>query len=408
MKIGILKETKTPVDNRVALTPTQVHDLMIRFPNVKFKVQKSDVRAFNDDEYRNLGIDVVDDIDDCDLIFGIKEANLDVLKPNRHYIFFGHIAKRQRYNIPLFKTLLKNNDTFSDYEYLVNDSGERLVAFGWFAGVVGVYYTLIGWGRRTGAFTLPWPHHHMTVDEIISNIREYFKGNIRIVITGTGRVSQGAQHVLNNAGARELSVDEFTNGINGNQITSGIEYCVAPLESLVARKDDKEFSHADFFRHPENYKSTFSGFAQSADMLISAHYWGDHDPVYLSKEDYLEPGFRIKMIGDITCDIQGSIKSTLRSSTHADPYYDYNPVTGMEEPAFSSDSNISVMAVDTCPNALPRITSEYFGERLIKQVLNDLLSRDSLHSEVLDRATIVDKGELGANFRYLDDYVAEF
>lgn len=405
MKIGILKETKIPIDNRVALTPSQITQLSSQFPNAQFKVQTSDIRAYTDDEYRSQGIDIVEDVSDCDLLLGIKEADIRTLIPEKHYIFFGHIAKRQRYNIPLFKTLLDKRITFSDYEYLVDEDGERLVAFGWFAGVVGIYYTLIGWGKRTGRFSLPKPHTHMTVEEIIDNIRNCNIGDVRILLTGTGRVSQGAQYVLSSAGAKELSISQYEKGDS----EKGLVYCVAPHSELVANNDMAiEFSHADFKEHPAHYHSTFDRFIPVTDILLCCHFWGENDPVYLDVSDYKRPDFRIKMIGDVTCDIMGSIKSTLRSSTHDNPFYDYNPRTEKEEPAFSSDSNITVMAVDTCPNALPRITSEYFGEKLIEHVLTPILEKDRLESDVLERATIVENGSLGKHFNYLKDYVDGF
>lgn len=405
MTIGILKETKNPVDNRVALTPEQIKSLGQRFPKTEFKIQSSALRAYSDDEYRAAGIEVCDDVSDCDLLLGIKEADISTILPDKHYIFFGHIAKRQHYNIPLFKTLLDRNTTFSDYEYLVDDEGVRLVAFGWFAGVVGTYYTLQGWGMRTRRYSLPKPHFHFTMEELLGNLREADLGDIRIVVTGTGRVSKGAQYVLEQIGATQVSTDDFVAG----KVPAGVVFCVAPLEELVAPKaEGKEFDREDFKHHPENYTQRFTRFASTADILLSCHFWGENDPVYLDRESYLAPGFNISMIGDITCDIRGSIKSTLRPSTHAEPFYDYNPATGLEEAAFSSPSNVSVMAVDTCPNALPRVTSEYFGELLTRHVLNDLLGEDSDRSPVLDRATIVRDGKLTPEFSHLTDYVESF
>lgn len=403
MKIGILKETKTPVDNRVALTPDQVKDLKEKYPNISIKVQSSDVRAYSDEEYRDAGIEVTDDVSDCDFLMGIKEAAIDTLMPDKHYLFFGHIAKMQSYNKPLFKTLLNLNTTFSDYEYLVGEDGIRLVAFGWYAGVVGVYYTLMGWGKKTGKYELPMPHLHFTIEEIIGNLKKAPIGDVKIVVTGSGRVSHGAQHILRQIGAIEYSCDDFCKESHFKDIC----YCVAPVDKLVAPNDEsRTFDFNDFVKNPSDYHQTFTRFAESADILLSCHFWSNDQPVYLTEDGLKDPNRRIKMIGDITCDIQGSIKSTVRSSTHADPFFDYNPATGKEEPAFSSPSNISVMAVDTCPNALPRETSRYFGENLIKYVLDEMLSNDTDRSQVMDRATIIRNGQLTDQFDYLKDYVA--
>lgn len=400
MKIGILKETKNPVDNRVALTPQQIKILSEKYPEARFVVQSSKIRAFSDEEYRIAGIQVQDNVDDCDLLLGIKEADIETLHPEKHYMFFGHIAKMQPYNKPLFKTLIDRRITFSDYEYLVNNEGQRLVAFGWYAGVVGLYYTLRGWGLRNNTYELPKPHIHLTIEELTENLKNAPLGDLKIIITGAGRVSHGAQAILEAIGATRIDPDEF----QSDKKTTGLTYCVAALESLV-KNQSGTFDREEFKLHPEHYHSDFNKFAHSADILLSCHFWNNDQPVYLDAGSFTDKDFRIKMIGDVTCDIMGSIKSTLRASTHNNPYYDYNPVTRKEEAPFSSPSNITVMAVDTCPNALPRVTSQYFGEKLIEHVLDELLSSDAETTPVLDGATILRNGKLNTPFAYLTDYV---
>jgi alanine dehydrogenase len=407
MKIGILRETKNPVDNRVALIPSQISRLRKEFPNTEFKVQPSALRAYNDDEYLAEDIQIEESLEDCDLILGIKEAAIETLLPNKHYLFFGHIAKKQEYNIPLFKSFIEKGITFSDYEYLVDENGKRLVAFGWYAGAVGVYYTLQGWGERTGLYSLPKPSSHFDVEteiEALKKVTEHLT-NIKVLVTGNGRVSQGAQYILDKIGAQRLSVDKYLE----TQQVAHLTYCVASYNDLVIPKESTvENNGNDFHLHPENYKSVFIKFASTTDILLSCHFWDNRAPVYLSNKELTDQNLRIKMIGDVTCDIMGSIQSTVRSSTHDAPFYDYNPKTGKEEPAFSNDKNISVMAVDTCPNAMPRITSEYFGEKLIDLVLSELLQKDIDNSEVLEKATIVKNGKLTPDFNYLDSYVKSF
>jgi hypothetical protein len=198
MKIGIIKETKTPVDNRVALSPSQVAELQKNFPNSEFFVQSSNIRAYSDDEYRNLGINVVENIEHCDVLFGIKEATIESIIPNKHYFFFGHIAKMQEYNRPLLQDMMRKNITFSDYEYLVDDNNARVCAFGWWAGVVGVYYTLRGYGLRTGKYSLPKPDLKFTLEKLLEALNSIELPAVKVVVTGAGRVSQGAQYVLEN------------------------------------------------------------------------------------------------------------------------------------------------------------------------------------------------------------------
>lgn len=405
MKIGILKETKFPIDNRVPLTPEQIKYLQTLYPHIEFYVQSSSVRAFSDQEYVDAGIKVVDSLENCDLLLGIKEADINTLLPKKHYLFFGHIAKEQPYNKPLFKRLLELNTTFSDYEYLTDDSGNRLVAFGWYAGVVGTYYTFLGWGNKNKVYNLPMPEINSTVKDLIANLKSVKIGPVKIIITGNGRVSKGAQYILENIGFEKLSPKEFIEFESNNKMV----FCVLNLEDLVENKNKKEeFNKSEFKKNPKGFKSIFDKYYNTADILISCHFWGENDPVYLNESDFLTSGFRIKMIGDITCDIKGSLKSTLRASTHNSPFYDYNPFTTDEEKPFSSSSNVSVMAVDTCPNALPRITSEYFGNELIKYILTDILKHNNDRTKVIDRATIIREGKLTSEFDYLTNYVDSF
>ena len=398
MKIGLLRETKSPIDNRVALTPEQFSTLRNRYPDDEFVVQSSDTRVFSDDAYRQAGLTVQEWIDDCDILLGIKEVNIDALIPDKHYFFFGHFAKQQAANRPLLQTLIDKRITFSDYEYLVDDHNHRLCAFGWWAGFVGTYYTLRGYGLRHGSFQLPKPDRYFSMEKLLLHLRSVELPAVKLLVTGNGRVSQGAQELLESIGAERLSEKEFLSDKPVNKLS----FCAADADRLVVRNDGKPFSWKDFTTNPNEYQSDFMRWGKRADILISAHFWNPEAPVYLTQEDLASPDLNIRLIGDITCDIQGSLKSTLRSSTHDNPYYDYNPETGTEEPAFSSERNITVMAVDTCPNALAADTSTYFGERLIEHVLSPLLERRE--SAVVLRSTILDKGQLTPRFQYLTSF----
>jgi alanine dehydrogenase len=398
MKIGLIRETKVPEDNRVALTPSHLAELQRSFPQDEFVVQSSDIRAYSDETYRKAGVRVTDNVDDCDILFGIKEADIRTLIPNKHYFFFGHIAKMQAYNRPLLQTLMAKRITFSDYEYLVDDDNRRVCAFGWWAGIVGTYYTLRGYGLRHHLYELPKPDKHFTLEKLTHALKSVKLPSIKILVTGNGRVSHGAQHILETIGAARLTEEQFL----ADGPVSALSFCPADADRLVARNDGGEFSWDDFIHHPTAYRSDFMRWARKADVLVSAHFWAPEAPVYLSQENLADPTLRIRFIGDITCDIQGSIQSTLRASTHNEPFYDYNPQTGKEEPAFSNDSNISVMAVDTCPNALALDTSAYFGDMLMQHVLVPLLKRE--HSNIIQRATILEDGKLTPHFAYLEPF----
>lgn len=398
MKIGLIRETKVPEDNRVALTPKHLAELQRSFPQDDFVVQASETRAYSDEAYRNAGVQVAENVDDCDILFGIKEADIRTLIPNKHYFFFGHIAKMQAYNRPLLQTLMAKRITFSDYEYLVDDDNQRVCAFGWWAGVVGTYYTLRGYGLRHHLYELPKPDKHFTLEKLTQALKSVELPHIKLLVTGNGRVSHGAQYLLEALDATRLTEEQFL----ADMPVSRLSFCAVDANRLVARNDDGAFSWEHFTQNPTAYHSDFMRWARQADVLVCAHFWAPEAPVYLSQENLADPALRIRLIGDITCDIQGSIQSTLRASTHAEPYYDYNPATGQEEPAFSNDSNISVMAVDTCPNALALDTSAYFGDMLMQHVLTPLLKRE--HSNIIQRATILEDGKLTPHFAYLEPF----
>lgn len=398
MKIALIKETKIPEDNRVALSPKQVSLLNSQFPEHQIVVQASDIRAFTDDEYRSEGVVVTNDVSDADFLFGIKEAQIDSLISNKNYFFFGHVAKMQEYNRPLLQSLIQKHITFCDYEYLVDDNNIRVCAFGWWAGVVGVYYTFRGYGLKHKLYELPKPDKRFTLNQLIESLKNIELPKVKLLVTGAGRVSQGAQHVLETIGADKMTEEQYLSDAPLNTLS----YCVADVDRLVKRKDGEKFLWNDFTHNAREYESDFMRWAKKTDVLICAHFWGPEAPVYLSEEDLRNKDMRIRMIGDVTCDIKGSIKSTIRPATHDDPYYDYNPRTEKDEPAFVSENNITVMAVDTCPNALAMDTSEYFGSMLMKHVFVPLLKGE--HSDVIDRSMILKEGQLTSRYAYLKDF----
>ena len=398
MKIALIKETKIPEDNRVALSPEQVSLLNSQFPEHQIVVQASDIRAFTDDEYRSEGVVVTNDVSDADFLFGIKEAQIDSLISNKNYFFFGHVAKMQEYNRPLLQSLIQKHITFCDYEYLVDDNNIRVCAFGWWAGVVGVYYTFRGYGLKHKLYELPKPDKRFTLNQLIESLKNIELPKVKLLVTGAGRVSQGAQHVLETIGAYKMTEEQYLSDAPLNTLS----YCVADVDRLVKRKDGEKFSWNDFTHNAREYESDFMRWAKKTDVLICAHFWGPEAPVYLSEEDLRNKDMHIRMIGDVTCDIKGSIKSTIRPATHDDPYYDYNPRTEKDEPAFVSENNITVMAVDTCPNALAMDTSEYFGSMLMKHVFVPLLKGE--HSDVIDRSMILREGQLTSRYAYLKDF----
>lgn len=402
MKIGIIKETKCPVDNRVALAPEQIVALQRRYPEVEFLVQRSDIRAYHDEEYEALGITMAEDMSGCDVLFGIKEADIESLIPGKHYVFFGHVAKQQPYNQPLMHAMVQKGITFSDYEYFVDDANVRLCAFGWWAGVVGAYNTFRAYGLKYGKFELPKPDLKFTMEKLLDSLSEVAPlCSCRVVVTGNGRVSKGAQHVLEHMKAVRLSPEEF---LQSGEAEGRPVYTVLTLENLVEPAEQgRSFDRKEFKENPSAYRSRFAEYGTSADVLISCHFWAPGQPVYVDEALLKDPAMTIRVIGDITCDIKGSIMSTVRSSTHDEPFYDFSLQTMDECAAFSDGDTLTVMAVDTCPNALALDTSRYFGETLSEHVF-PLIIEGRMDDPVIARATILRDGRLTERYEYLAAY----
>lgn len=393
MRIGILKETKTPIDNRVPITPEQAARLQGR--GIEVVVESSDIRAYSDDEYRARGITITPSIAEAggffDLLLGVKEVAKEALLPNQHYVFFSHIAKMQPYNRDLLKTIIEKQITLTDYEYLIDNKGKRTVAFGFYAGAVGAYNTIRLYGIKYGAFNLDAPHTDWTIDTLAEEVKkvlpilEAFK--LKIIVTGTGRVSDGAQYVLNHAGIRQQG---------------RCSYILLPSDLLFTR--DSQYSvyeREDFHSHPQHYFSRFVEYMTLGDILISCHYWDNHAPKVFTSSMMVNPRNRIKVVGDVTCDINGGNDCTIRPSTHADPFYDYNPRKRCEEPFLQDKSNISVMAVDTCPNALPRDASNAFGEMVLNEIIAPMQAGNT---EAMRNATLVANGVITERYNYLEDF----
>jgi alanine dehydrogenase len=399
LKVGILRETKNPPDRRVPLTPPQIAALRELYPGVKFFVQPSDIRCYTDEEYDYLGIPLREDLSACDILMGVKEVDKQTLIPGKTYLFFAHVGKQQPFNREMFKQIVDKKIRLIDYEYLTTDAGERIVAFGRYAGIVGAYNGLRARGIRTNRFKLKPAHNCHDLDEMWAGLRLIkLKPGLKILVTGNGRVSGGAMETLNVCNLVKITTEEF--------LTRDFDVpvvCQIGPEHYVKHKKDLSFDFKEFVTHPENFESSFLPFTNVTDILITGHYWDPRSPVFFTKEDMKMPGFRISVIADISCDINGPIPSTLRATTIADPFYGYNPNTGKEEPAFTRPGNITVMSIDNLPGELPRDASQDFGRQLMQNVLKDLFR--GKESPVIDRATITAGGKLMGDFGYLSEYL---
>ena len=398
IKIGLINEGKTPPDKRVAFTPLQAEEIEQRFPNVKLICQESPIRCFKDEEYRELDIEVRPDVSDCDILMGIKEVPVPKLMEGKTYLFFSHTMKKQPYNRKLLQEVLKKKIRLIDYEALKDTQGNRLVAFGRYAGLVGAYNGLWTLGKRFNLFTLRRAFECFDINDLKLEIRKVKLPAIRIVLTGAGRVAKGAMETLDTAGIRKVNILDFLTHTFDEPV-----YVQLSSADYHTRKGGGHFNREEFHRNPEQYNSHFSKFTKVADVLLAGAFWNPNAPKLFTREDMLAPDFKMKVITDITCDIDGSVPSTKRASTIVDPIYDYDPLSDSIQPPLSSEKFITVMAVDNLPCELPRSASEEFGRDLIDRILKPLLMGDS--ESIIQRGTIAQDGKLTEAFKYLEDYV---
>jgi saccharopine dehydrogenase (NAD+, L-lysine forming) len=389
MHIGILRETKVPADGRVALTPSAAARLIREHPEFQISVESSEFRCFSDEEYRQAGLRVTDDISGCDLLIGIKEVSISSLLPGRTYMMFSHTGKKQPHNRELLKEILNRKITLVDYEYLKGKDGARLVGFGRWAGIVGAYNGLRGYGVRYKLYDLKPAHQCQDMQQLISGLAGINLPPVKILITGGGRVAEGAMEVLSLLNIKNVQPSAFLERIFDEPVMCRIESW-----DYVSRKEGREFDLQHFYYQPEDYEPDFYKYSAVADLFIACHYWDPRSPVLLDAGDYRKPDFNISVIADISCDIPGPIASTLRASSIDYPFYGYDADSGVEGDPFDI-KNITVMAVDNLPAELPRDSSADFAGNLAGKVLPGFLNDSEC---IIENATIALKGELTPGF----------
>lgn len=398
IRIGILKETKNPPDKRVPLTPEQCVEMMRTYPGLEMIVQPSPVRSFTDDEYVSAGVKVKDDISDCDVLLGIKEVKKETLLPDKKYLFFSHTIKKQPHNRELLKAILKHKIQLIDYECLTDDKGNRIIGFGRYAGIIGAYNGIRAYGLKYKLFQIK-PAYLCESRAVMNKELEIVKlPNVKIAVTGGGRVANGVIETLGVMKLRKVTPYEFIMFSFNEPV-----YCQLHSKDYYEPKNGSSWNAAEYYSNPSQYRSVFNKFTEVADLFISAHYWDPSADKLFTGDDMKSERFRIKVIADITCDIDGSVPSTIRATSIEDPCYDIDPQTGEELPAFSS-AGITVMAVDNLPCELPRDASEGFGKELIEKVFPSLIVGDK--SNLISRATIAQNGKLSPSYQYLSDYVS--
>ncbi|MCX6225298.1 MAG: NAD(P)-dependent oxidoreductase [Bacteroidia bacterium] len=398
IKIGILRETKTPPDRRVAVPPALAAELTTRFPDVDLIVQPSSVRCFPDEEYLAAGVTMQEDLSECDWLIGVKEVDIPALIEGKKYLFFAHVAKRQAYNQHLLQEIVRKKITLVDYEYLKDEKNLRLIAFGHWAGVVGAFNGILAWGRKTGQYYLTPAHECHDKAEMESQLKNANAVKVRILVTGGGRVALGAMETLGKLGIPIVTPDEYLDDTDRSPVICRID----PWH-YAQRKNGEPFDFDHFCKNPWEYESCFSRFSSSTDLFIAAHFWDPASPKLWLPEEMKNDEFRIRMIADISCDINGSVPSTIRATTIADPFYDWDRFNLKELPPFSDPQAVTVMSIDNLPGELPRDASEDFSRVLIDKVFPCLLGDDPCH--VIDRAIITRDGHLNEPFLYLESFI---
>ena len=397
LKIGIIREGKTPPDSRVPLSPTQCKQLIDK--GLDLVVQPSPGRCFTDEDYKAQGIPLKEDLSDRNTLLGVKEVPINQLIADKTYFFFSHTIKEQAYNQKLLKAVIDKNIRLIDYEVLTNDKGARVIAFGKFAGMVGAHNALWTYGQRTGEPTLP---RMKDIYDYAAAKQVYNKTNlpaVKIVLTGTGRVAGGAAMVLEDMGIKKVRPLSF--------VTDHFDYPVyTQVNSFyyAKRKDGKVFdSVQDFYNNPKEYQSDFHHFLPHADIMINGIYWDNDAPAFFTREQMQAPDWNIKVVADVTCDIApvSSIPATLKASTIADPVFGYDANTDKETAPYQADK-VDMMTIDNLPNELPRDASQAFGEMFIEHVLEELKKETST---LIERGTVAVDGKLGSHFGYLTDYL---
>ena len=395
MTIGLLREGKVPADNRVALTPAQCKWIHKNESRIKVLVQSSSDRCYSDKEYRSAGVEVRDELGDCDILFGIKEVPVDQLLPGKTYLFFSHTKKKQPYNQSMFRAILDRRITLIDYECLEHDDGQRILGFGFFAGVVGAHNGIMAYGNRTRSYTLERVLKQKCFRELIHTYFGLRLPEIKVAVTGSGRVAHGALEVMNLLEIVEVEPDEFLERSFHYPVFTQLKGA-----GLYTHSRTGEYHRDEFHRNPQEYRCKFLPYAATADILINGVYWDRNMPRLFEWADLAADTFRIRTIADITDDRNGSVPCNLGDSTMEDPVYGVDRKSGHRTAPYLPGS-VDVMAVGNLPNELPRDASRYFGEQLIKHVLTDLLQGGS---KIVERATMVRGGQLTEPYRYLEAY----
>ncbi|MBX9887871.1 MAG: NAD(P)-dependent oxidoreductase [Flavobacteriaceae bacterium] len=397
MKFGILKERKSPPDRRVVFSPDALVQLQQTYPTAVIKVESSDIRIFTDDQYKAAGFEVSENLEDCDVLFGVKEVPTDSLIANKSYFFFSHTIKKQPYNQKLLKAILEKNIDLYDHETIVDANNRRLIGFGRYAGIVGAYNSIRAFGLKFELFKLPKAETLSGKEDLIRQLKRITLPPIKFVITGTGKVGGGIKEILDAIKVKQVTVDNYLTKNYAQAVYAQID-----VMDYNKRIDGQVINCKDFYMNPAAYVGDFERFTKVSEIVITGHFHANEAPAILTKEMLQSKDCKIKVVGDVSCDINGPIACTLRASTIENPNYGYLTSEHKEVDVFHPAA-IVVMAVDNLPCEIPKDASEGFGTMFLQHVIPAFFNSDK--EGVLARAKMTEKGKLTPRFSHLQDYV---
>lgn len=433
--IGIRHEEKYVMERRAPLTPHHVKQL-IDAKKLDFVVQTSTKRIFPDQEYLEAGARIADNLNDCSVILGVKEISASELQPNKTYVFFSHVTKGQPYNMPMLKRLMELNCNLIDYEKVTDEQGKRLIFFGHYAGLAGMINTLWSLGLRLKEYGFETPflkirqaYYYSSLAEakkVISEAgREIAEKGLpdelkpfTIGITGYGNVSQGAQEILGLLPVKEISPDKLIDLHARKNIPNNLIYKVIfKASDISAHNNGNAFDRHDYYNHPEKYHNVFEKYIPHLSVLANCMYWDPRYPRIVTK-DYLEKAFiagrpKLTVIGDITCDPDGSIEITHKGTEIGDPIFVYNPLSRKPTMGHKGEGML-VMAVDILPSELPRDSSEGFSDVLMNFIkpISDCDFNEPFEyldlPKAIKKALILHQGELTPDFKYIEEHLKHY
>ncbi|MFZ4785978.1 MAG: NAD(P)-dependent oxidoreductase [Flavobacteriales bacterium] len=395
--IGVIREGKVPPDFRVPLTPTQCVEVMNKYPNVKVVVQASPVRRFKDNEYADLGIEVREDMSDCDILMGVKEVPIDMLIPEKTYLFFSHTIKKQAHNAKLIRAILDKKIRLIDYETIRDTNNKRIIGFGRYAGIVGTYEGFRAFGLKHKLFDLKSPSQCEDRVEMEEEMKKIvLPPTSKFVLTGFGRVGNGAQEIMKLLPIERVSPKAFLTDKFDHPV-----YVHLDTHEYYERKVGGGFDKKDFYSNPEHYFSVLHSYVKRADMYVACHLWASGNPPLITKKDVEAPDWKCMVIADVSCDTDGPIAPTIRASKIDDPFFGYDRLNHVETD-FHAENAIGMMTIDNLPCELPKDASEDFGNELLSKVIPLLIGEDP--DEIIWKATETLNGELTPHYEYLSDY----